>query len=361
MIPAPRLLSTYRRFHSSAIRNNDEDDNPWGDLDKAFENLSNTSLYQQVYQKSPPSPSVEPGLPPSTDRRNISDMEEMIFAQAGAASVRSSSPSQPALTRGLQFSDQPPNAIGSSTHRWSEYMQGVEATDDSPWASLDAFADNPDSSAQFAVPLRPPQHTLDTQSLTSAAEEAAFSRAGAAAVHNLDAHSDQLTHVDMTTGQAKMVDVGMKPATSRSATAVGRVYMPVNAANLIRQTEASASGVSGKGPVLHTAQLAGIMGAKRTADLIPLCHTLALSNVDVSLTIVDGDATDLDESCVHVSCTAKTVSQTGVEMEALTGCMTACLTIWDMTKAIAGQTMRISDVKVVSKSGGKSGDWVRME
>ena len=144
-----------------------------------------------------------------------------------------------------------------------------------------------------------------------------------------------------------MVDVGGKAFTRRSATASGRIYLPYEALELIRDG-------SSKGPVLHTAQLAGIMAAKRTSELIPLCHGLALSHVDVKLDLVDA------EDCyVDVWCTATTSGQTGVEMEALTGCSVACLTVWDMVKAVAGKEMIIGEIKVVAKSGGKSGDWVR--
>ena len=161
-----------------------------------------------------------------------------------------------------------------------------------------------------------------------------------------------------------MVDVSSKRTTARSATAVGRVYLPSSAAALIRATE-SHTGVSGKGPVLHTAQLAGIMAAKRTAELIPLCHPLPLTHVDVRLNIVDPEENASEaggeegESWVQIECTARTAGQTGVEMEALTGCTMACLTVWDMAKAVAGKTMRMGDIMVFKKSGGKSGDWQR--
>uniref|UniRef100_V5F0A3 cyclic pyranopterin monophosphate synthase n=1 Tax=Kalmanozyma brasiliensis (strain GHG001) TaxID=1365824 RepID=V5F0A3_KALBG len=203
--------------------------------------------------------------------------------------------------------------------RWSEYMQEDGPQDDSPWASLDAFVDNPES------------HVVDAEDST------------------------QLSHIDPATGGASMVDVSHKSTTARSATAVGRVYLPSSACNLLLATE-SQQGISNKGPVLHTAQLAGIMAAKRTSDLIPLCHPLPLTHVDVKLDVAEGEG---EESWIQVECTARTAGQTGVEMEALTGCTLACLTVWDMVKAVAGKTMRIGEIMVVKKSGGKSGDWVR--
>ncbi|KAK0538214.1 hypothetical protein OC834_000540 [Tilletia horrida] len=285
--------------------------------------------------------------------------------------------------------------------------------------------------------------------------------------------SAQLTHVDPADrSRARMVDVSDKIPTLRTGTAVGRVYLPQVAMDLIRASEASNSGeIAGKGPVLRTAQLAGIMGAKRTADLIPLCHPLSLTHVDVVLELVegegeeeeqretralqaqmdeeraalasseaflrqatsgahtferaDGDSSvqsqedvgfriedlidadqwrgrelDLNElggnggggglpaatfntaspsaslsrspdvdparerlssgmGYVQVTCTARTSGPTGVEMEALIGANIACLTVWDMVKAVAGREMWIGDVKVVKKTGGKSGDWER--
>ncbi|KAJ9477079.1 Molybdenum cofactor biosynthesis protein C [Pseudozyma hubeiensis] len=424
-----------RRFHTSARRHREDrqddqdDDSPWGDLDKAFENLEDRSLYTHVYQKHPhtdaSSPSQDqPRTKISSAKDPISEMEEAIFAQAGAAAVKST----PKPTRnvgmgalsGVRFSDSPPSAssptpfganmidlggAAGSNARWSEYMQDSSEDDDSPWSSLDAFVDNPDSSAQFAVPLhlqgqqevmqlnaqqyaqqskqseQPQQLRMNSKEAFAAnddmlrqqielqsdqnTEEAEFARAGAAAVSQLfnntqsaevDANdSHRLSHIDPATNSASMVDVSSKHTTSRSATALGRIYLPSSAVHLLRATESS-RGISNKGPVLHTAQLAGIMAAKRTADLIPLCHPLPLTHVEVKLDIVEVEE---EESWIEVECTARTAGQTGVEMEALTGCMGACLTVWDMVKAVAGREMRIGEVMVVRKSGGKSGDWER--
>jgi len=140
-----------------------------------------------------------------------------------------------------------------------------------------------------------------------------------------------------------MVDVGAKPDTERIAIARGEVHMLRATFDLIR------AGQIKKGDVLTVAQIAGITAAKRTSDLIPLCHPLPLTKVDVDLT--------LDESLpgVVITATAKTVGKTGVEMEALTAVSVAALTVYDMAKA-AEKTMRIQNIRLVEKHGGKSGD-----
>lgn len=153
-----------------------------------------------------------------------------------------------------------------------------------------------------------------------------------------------LTHLDAK-GEARMVDVSDKPVTSRIAVAEGRVVMRAETLELIL------SGDAKKGDVLGTARLAGIMAAKRTHELIPLCHPLLLSQIAVELT---ADA-DLPGLCV--TATAKVAGQTGVEMEALTAVAIACLTIYDMVKA-ADRAMRIEGIRLVEKSGGKSGHFV---
>lgn len=155
----------------------------------------------------------------------------------------------------------------------------------------------------------------------------------------------KLTHFDSETGRPKMVSVSNKASTHRDATAVGTVEINSLAQELLQ------SGQNKKGDVLTVAQLAGIMGAKQTSNLIPLCHPLYLSHVSVELEVGDG--------CVNVKATAETEGNTGVEMEALTAVQVACLTVWDMLKAVSGKDMCITNVKVVSKSGGKSGDWTR--
>jgi len=153
----------------------------------------------------------------------------------------------------------------------------------------------------------------------------------------------KLTHFDES-GNARMVDVSEKDATERSATAKGSVYMSAETLALIRDR-----GVK-KGDVLTVAQLAGIMGAKRTPDLIPLCHPLALTSVKVELQL------DAARNAVDISATCKLVGKTGVEMEALTAVSVAALTVYDMVKA-ADKSMRIGDIRLVHKSGGKSGTY----
>jgi len=151
----------------------------------------------------------------------------------------------------------------------------------------------------------------------------------------------QLTHIDET-GAARMVDVSAKAETVREATAKGRVVMQVATRALIGEGKAA------KGDVLAAARLAGIMAAKRTAELIPLCHPLPLSSVVVDLV--------LEEDAVEIAATVRTTGRTGVEMEALTAVSVAALTIYDMVKAV-DRSMRIEAIRVVKKSGGKSGDF----
>jgi len=152
----------------------------------------------------------------------------------------------------------------------------------------------------------------------------------------------KLTHLDEH-GRAHMVDVGGKPDTERTATARGEVHMKKETFELIR------AGQIKKGDVLTVAQIAGISASKRTSELIPLCHPLFLSKVDVDLA--------LDESLpgVVITATAKVIGKTGVEMEALTAVSVAALTVYDMAKA-AEKTMRIQNIRLIEKHGGQSGD-----
>ena len=154
----------------------------------------------------------------------------------------------------------------------------------------------------------------------------------------------KLTHI-AATGEAHMVDVSDKAITARIAVAEGYVVMQAATLALIREGDAK------KGDVLGTARLAGIMAAKRTHELIPLCHPVSLTKVTVDLT--------LDDSLpgVRVEAMTKVAGQTGVEMEALTAVAVACLTIYDMVKA-ADRAMRIEGIRLLQKSGGKSGDFV---
>jgi cyclic pyranopterin phosphate synthase len=156
--------------------------------------------------------------------------------------------------------------------------------------------------------------------------------------------AEKLTHLDEQ-GRARMVDVGHKPDTERIAIARGEVQMKRETLDLIR------AGQIKKGDVLTIAQIAGIGGAKRTSELIPLCHPLPLSKVDVDLV--------LDDTIpgVVITATAKTIGKTGVEMEALTAVSVAALTVYDMAKA-AEKTMRIQNVRLIEKHGGQSGDIV---
>lgn len=150
-----------------------------------------------------------------------------------------------------------------------------------------------------------------------------------------------LTHIDEA-GAARMVDVGGKAVTAREAVATGRITMSAEAATAI------GAGTAKKGDVLAVARVAGIMAAKRTSDLIPLCHPLPLTKVEIDLAV--------DATGVTATATASTEGKTGVEMEALTAATVTLLTIYDMAKAI-DKTMVLSDIRVLAKSGGKSGNW----
>jgi cyclic pyranopterin phosphate synthase len=152
-----------------------------------------------------------------------------------------------------------------------------------------------------------------------------------------------LTHIDRD-GNAVMVDVSAKQVTERTATAEGVILMSPETLTLIE------AGGFRKGDVLGIAQLAGIMGAKRTSELIPLCHPLALSSVKVDL------ATDRERGAVLIRATCKVSGQTGVEMEALTAVAVAALTVYDMCKAV-DRGMRIGEVRLLHKAGGRSGEW----
>ncbi|MCB1378013.1 MAG: cyclic pyranopterin monophosphate synthase MoaC [Alphaproteobacteria bacterium] len=153
----------------------------------------------------------------------------------------------------------------------------------------------------------------------------------------------RLTHLDAA-GNAHMVDVSEKDVTQRGATASAIVTMRPETLTLILEGKAK------KGDVLATARIAGIMAAKRTHDLIPLCHPLMISKVTVEF------APDVEKSLIAVTATVKVEGKTGVEMEALTACSIACLTLYDMCKAV-DRAMTISDLRLVEKSGGKSGHY----
>jgi cyclic pyranopterin phosphate synthase len=155
---------------------------------------------------------------------------------------------------------------------------------------------------------------------------------------------DKLTHFEE--GKPRMVDVSAKTATLRSATAEATVRLTPEAVGALQE------GGVGKGDPLSVAQLAGIMAAKKTAELIPLCHPLPLTSAKVELRFVP------EEARVHISATVKTKAETGVEMEALTACAIAALTVYDMLKA-ASKGLEITDLRLLHKSGGSSGEWKR--
>ena len=157
----------------------------------------------------------------------------------------------------------------------------------------------------------------------------------------------KLTHLDEQ-GRADMVDVGHKPETVRMARAGGRVTMKAETLRLIRDGDIR------KGDVLNVARIAGVMAAKRTADLIPLCHPLAINKIGLDLTINAADC------AIDISATVRTTGKTGVEMEALTAVSIAALTIYDMAKAV-DREMQISDIRLLEKRGGVHGDYLAEE
>jgi len=159
--------------------------------------------------------------------------------------------------------------------------------------------------------------------------------------------TEALTHTDQS-GKARMVDIGSKPPTVRSATATASVLLGPTAFALVVANQVS------KGDVLTVAQLAGVMGAKQTSNLIPLCHPLLLSHVDVTLTL------DAEQHAVKISATASTSGSTGVEMEAMTAASVSALTVYDMCKA-ASKGIEVAHVRLERKCGGKSGLWQRKD
>jgi cyclic pyranopterin phosphate synthase len=155
----------------------------------------------------------------------------------------------------------------------------------------------------------------------------------------------QMSHIDGN-GNAQMVDISDKEETVREAVAVGKVYMKPETLQIIVKGEVP------KGDVFSTARIAGIMAAKRTQDLIPMCHNIPLNVVSVSFSI------DTDKNCVDIKACVKCKWKTGVEMEALTTVSVAALTVYDMCKAV-DKSMTISDIYLLSKKGGKSGTYMR--
>jgi cyclic pyranopterin phosphate synthase len=161
----------------------------------------------------------------------------------------------------------------------------------------------------------------------------------------IDTDAKKLTHFD-SSGQAHMIDVGDKASTHRIAVASGMIHMQAATLQLIKNGDAK------KGDVLGIARIAAIQASKKTADLIPLCHPIALTKVAVEFDIND------TQNAITCSVTCETMGQTGVEMEALTAVSLGLLTIYDMCKAV-DRGMVISDVQLLEKNGGKSGDWTR--
>lgn len=155
----------------------------------------------------------------------------------------------------------------------------------------------------------------------------------------------EFTHFN-SEGRAHMVEIGEKDDSKRVAVAIGRIQMKRETVNLIKE------GMIKKGDVLSVAQIGGIMGAKRTSDLIPMCHNINLTGVDIRFNIL--------EDSIEVQSQVKTIGKTGVEMEALTAVSIALLTIYDMCKA-TDKDMVIEDIKLIKKSGGKSGEYIREE
>ncbi len=157
----------------------------------------------------------------------------------------------------------------------------------------------------------------------------------------------KLTHLDKE-GKARMVDVTGKPQTHREAVARGSVFMRPQTINLIRDKAIE------KGDVIAIARVAGIMAAKKTAELIPMCHPLNITSVSVDITVID------EKSKLDIEARVKTFGQTGVEMEAMTAVSVAALTIYDMCKAV-DKEMTISDIMLLEKRGGKSGEFIRKQ
>lgn len=156
-----------------------------------------------------------------------------------------------------------------------------------------------------------------------------------------------LSHTDAQ-GRARMIDISDKPTSDRLAVAEGRVTMQAETLRLIRESALK------KGDVLTIAEIAGVMGAKRTAELIPLCHPLPISSIHVELRLDDA------ASCVVIQASVRTQGSTGVEMEALTAVSVAALTVYDMAKAV-DRSMTISDIRLLEKRGGTHGDYVAEE
>ncbi len=161
----------------------------------------------------------------------------------------------------------------------------------------------------------------------------------------------ELTHID-SKGDVRMVDVSAKPDTERIAVAEGCIFMHQETLDLITSGEAA------KGDVLACARVAGVMGAKRTSDLIPMCHPLNITKAKVELEPIFAGEREDGRVGIHVMCTCGVTGKTGIEMEALTAASVACLTIYDMCKAV-DRGMEIEGIRLLKKDGGKTGLWTR--
>ncbi|CAO1628567.1 unnamed protein product [Sympodiomycopsis kandeliae] len=332
MVMASRgMTAAGARLFSTSTRTRREQQGPWDTLDSAFEqNHSNNNNNNNNHKGSGAGLSADEQM--WLDAMNVKlDRQERMRSNSNSSNSNNSN-------------QQP---------RW----QPTDATadNDGPWAQLDQSLEQ--SSKPVAVQAA-------KQSGAPALAQAVEQRSQPAVVQQA---GPTLTHVNPDTHQASMVDISHKAATMRSATAVGYVYVPRDVLHLLRDTSGDIQSPAGKGPVFATARLSGILAAKKTSDLIPLCHHVPLSHISVDFELVDpldlSSAESHDEECtpyISISSTAKTTSGTGVEMEALSAVQVAALTVWDMLKAVAGKEMTIGNVKVVSKSGGKSGDWERL-
>jgi cyclic pyranopterin phosphate synthase len=241
------------------------------------------------------------------------------------------------ITAALEGLLKVPPGVEVTVYTDSQYLYGCASRGWERKANRDLFEQLDKVSAERKV-----QWQWIDQGISNAYQKEAHTTATARAAGKETAEPARLSHIDSATGKPKMVDVTAKPETEREATAKCTVRMKPETFALIKQ------GKVAKGDVLTVAQLAGIMGAKQTPYLIPLCHPLLIGDVRVEF------AADEDESTIGISATVKLSGKTGAEMEALTAAALAALTVYDMCKAV-DRGMTITDLRLVRKSGGKSG------
>lgn len=376
MLPSAMMTmgskSSLRAFTTSSRRSraptddgvDDDDASPWGELDASVQEWELRNAKSKVEQHLPPQhPQQGQAHQRQVKKANgLSEDESMWLEAMNAKLDRAERTEQRAAS--LHAPGQTPSAASTSTSNLS--------ADERMW--LDAMNSKLHGVEGRATAAAPPKGYNSVPRIhTPAATSETPDRFQPA-----PSPSRTLTHVDECTNQPTMVNISDKGLTSRSATAVGRVYLPRSTLDLLVSSPGSTTEITspaGKGPVFTTARLAGIMAAKKTADLIPLCHNISLDGVDLDFQIVDpAEITDTaaktqqrhtsmtDEELtpyIYVKATATTRSATGVEMEALTAVQVASLTVWDMLKAVAGKDMWIGEVCVVAKRGGRSGDWQR--